>query len=558
MSPSLDYGYISVKANDITAQGSIIAGLDHGTVHIDVFDMDSLLLAELDHGSMHIDAYDIVGVQAEMGIKFLKAEFCRFEENFKTLKARVKITNLYDRDKDNIFTAKIVTSITDPDNTDSKLEYPLTTWTETITESTTKLIKEYDLNLVTFLDGRLPLNIGKHSLEVSLNGSVETAEFSLVPMTVQRLKNQYMLGVDMKTNTELVFQQELRLITGVEILEISADTPVGPKELVWNAANKTLQWDNGTPVEITDEYFEYHLQNVMGVVGLTDGDWLKLRVEDIDELPLENQTEVALVDVKTYDTSDYQYWINNGLNVVTETMIMTAIEPTLYSSDKDLKYKYLDPVMDIPKSRSESSNHSFDLTVNMLQDIIELWANYFGTGSNKINIGKNIISFTQDSRIVVRLYPYGYGNSRVGIGRSTTTIGMSGLWDRTIYAKTGPGARNKTQNYWNATVLAGIPETDRELRQLALDVAAKVAAVDLFVQSGLGRGAGIASRSFSVSGISSSYNTVESAENALLSSSILQLQRDLGTGRATKDEQRVGLVNRLRSRILGDALGFKL
>jgi len=488
-------------------------------------------------------------------ISFLKAEFCRFEDKYKDLKVRIKIVDEWGAAKDNIFTAKIVTSIIDPENAPAVLEYPLADWTQVVVETDTKLIKEYDLNLVTFLDGRLPLNIGKHTLEVSLNGTVATAEFSVVTMTVQTMKSKYLLGIELQSRVELVLQQDLRLITGVEVTQISNDTPVGAKELVWDATDQTLQWDNGEPVPIVDEYFEYKLLNYMSTPGITDGDYLSVTIEDIDNLPTEDQTEVVIVDVKNYDIEDYQYWIQNGVDTVVQTIIMTDLEPTLYSSDKDLKYKYLDPVMDIPKSRSESSNLSFDLPVNMLQDIVKLWANYFGTDS-VINIDNNIISHTSDGRITVRMLPYGYGNTRASAGGSTATIGMSGLWDRTIHAKTGPGARNKTMNYWQSTLIAGIK--DKNLQSLAIDVAARISSIMILLQAGLGKGAGIASRSFSVGGISSSYSTTESAENSLYSGVLTDLQRGLGVGKSSAAEQRVGLINQLKNKVLGDSMGFKM
>ena len=551
----LDYGIVSVDGFDVSVRGIVTANLDHGIVHLDGFDVDSPALAELDHVSMHLDAYDASGVAGSLGVQFLKAEFCRFEENFKTLKVRIKIHGVYHQDKDNIFTAKIVTSIIDPENAPEKLEFPLDTWTQTVGESTTKLIKEYDLNLVTFLDGRLPLNIGKHTLEVSLNGTVTSGEFSVVPMTVQTMKSKYLLGIELQSRVELVLQQELRLITGVEVTQISNDTPVGAKELVWNAADSTLQWDNGEPVLITDEYFEYRILNYMSTPGVTDGDYITVIIEDIDNLSSVDQTEVVIVDVKNYDVDDYQYWIQNGVDTLVQTIIQTEIEPTLYSSDKDLGYKYLDPVMDIPKSRSESSNYSFDLTVNMLQDIIELWAAYYGSES-RINISSKVLSHTNDGRVVLRSWPGGFTAGRAASGSVTATIGLSGKWDRTIHAKSGPGDRNKTQNFWNATVISGI--IDPNLRALALDVSARISSIMILLQAGLGKGAGIASRSFSVGGISSSYSTTESAENSLYSGVLTDLQRGLGVGKSSAAEQRVGLINQLKNKVLGDSLGFKM
>ncbi|MCK5614886.1 hypothetical protein KAR91_74175 [Candidatus Pacearchaeota archaeon] len=489
---------------------------------------------------------------AELSIKFLKAEFCRFEENFKNLKVRIKITDIWNIGEDNIFTAKIITFL--------GMEYELTDWTETIVETTTKLVKEYDLNLVTFDLGDdceidLPLNIGKHTLSVNINDTTATAEFDVVPVTVQSMKNQYLLGVDLESKTELVLQQDLRLITGVEVLEISKETPVGSKELVWDFTNKTLQWDNGEPIVISDDHIEYHLLNMMATPGITDGDYIKVLIEDIDDLPAEDKTEVVIVDVKRYDNEEFQYWINNAYHVLTETLIMTDIEPTLYSSDRDLVaegYKFLDPVLDLPKNFSETTNYSFEFPVNMLQCIVELWAQYFANDS-RININKSIITHSTDGQVVIRLYPYALSNS--GGGSNAITFGQAGIYDRSMYAKTHHGARNKTKNFWNGTVVAGI--LDKNVQSLALTIAGMVGAMDLLIQAGLGTGAGIASRSFSVGGISSSYNSTESAENSRYSGILLDMQKKLGIGKSTKDEQKTGLVQSLKNKVLGNSLGYK-
>ncbi|MCK5612931.1 hypothetical protein KAR91_64250, partial [Candidatus Pacearchaeota archaeon] len=241
--------------------------------------------------------------------------------------------------------------------------------------------------------------------------------------------------------------------------------------------------------------------------------------------------------------------------ILVQTITMCPAEPTLYSSDKDLGYRYLDPVMDIPKSRTESSNYSFDLTVNMLQDILDLWAAYYGSES-RINISDKVISFTTDGRIVVRSWPGGFTSGRAASGSVTATIGLSGKWDRTIHAKTGPGDRNKTQNFWNASVISGIK--DDELRGVCLTIVGMIASMDLLIQAGLGLGSGIASRSFSVGGISSAWASTESAENSKFSGILLDMQKKLGIGRSTKDEQRVGLVNQVKNKVFGGSLGFKL
>jgi hypothetical protein len=210
--------------------------------------------------------------------------------------------------------------------------------------------------------------------------------------------------------------------------------------------------------------------------------------------------------------------------------------------------------MDIPKSFSESSNYSFEFAINMLQSIEDLWAQYFGSES-RIAIESGVITHTTDGRVTIRGFPYNTGGHGIGIGGSTAVLGLAGRWDRTIYAKNDPGSRNKTQNFWQSTLIAGI--VDDDLRDLALDVSARIGAISLLLQAGLGRGAGISSRSFSVGGISSSYSTTESAENSLYSGVITDLQRTLGVGKATKEERSAGLVNMLKRKVEGGSMGFK-
>lgn len=520
--PTVDFGTITVSSFDPAAQIPIKAAADYAAVTVTGFDPTGQLVAP------------------SVAIKFLKAEFCRFEDDQKTLRVRIKLTNQYLTGKTNEFTAKIINSL--------GMEYDLEDWTETIGADTAKLVKTVDLNTVMFLDGKLPLNVGTHTLQIQINSFTASSTFKVVPITVERLKKQQLLGVNLEANAELGVQQPLRKITGVDIIEVSQENTVGAKELTWDAANQTLAFDYGEPVEITDDYTEYYLTNHMTVPGVTDGDYIKVEVLDVEELPETDQTEIILIDTKRYSIEDFQYWVNNAHRVVTEAVIGTSIEPTLYSSDKDEGAKYLDPVYYAPKNYSETTNIHFEFPVNMLQDIIALWVHH--RGAEKINVDLGRVEFSRDGEVVVRGFPHNRG-----FAGNTATIGLAGIWDRTIYAKTHPGSRNKAKNFWQGRVIAGIADPD--MRELALDIVAKIAAIDLLIQAGLGKGAGISSRSMSVGGISTSYNTTESAENSLYSGIITDLQRRLGVGKATRDEQRTGLIAALKGKIQGNMMGFK-
>lgn len=497
----------------------------------------------------------------EITIKPLKTEFCRFEEGYQNLRVRIKIDGVYDLGNDNLLTAFITNK--------HGMEFALTEWEETISDTTEKLIKEYDLNDVYFTEqdindnignqgtydnvsAVLPLNIGKNLLTVNINDTTTSIEFDLVPITTATFRGQYLLGVDMEAANQLAIQQELRKITGVEITEISKDTTVGAKNIVWNHEAQTLQWDNGIPVSISDDYIEYKLYDYTMIPGTNYGDYISITVEDPEDLPAESVSETVLVDVKRYSAEDYQYWVNQGYQTTAQTIANVPVEPTLYSSDKDLvtgkNYIYLEPSQLTPKRFTRTLNTSFEFPVNKLQRIIEIWGLH--GGSHRVNIDKSHVKSTSDGRVTVEGYPIGARG-----GNAYATIGAAGLYDRTINAENYPGSRNPVAGFWNGTVIAGV--IDEGIRDLYLQVSAQISAINALLQAGLGQGEGIASRSFSVDGVSSSYQTTESAENSLFSGVITDLQKGLGVGKASKEEKNTGLVNQLRKKIEGGSLAFK-
>ena len=84
-----------------------------------------------------------------------------------------------------------------------------------------------------------------------------------------------------------------------------------------------------------------------------------------------------------------------------------------------------------------------------------------------------------------------------------------------------------------------------------------IATIDLLWEAAVSRGAGIASRSISIGGISSSMSTTESPENHLYSGPVKGLQEKLGLGKATKEERQAGLINSLKNKVLGGSMMFK-
>lgn len=470
-----------------------------------------------------------------MKLKLLKKEYCLEEDGQFTLKVRVTPEGE---------TGTLTGTVTNKNDITTALS-----WNFPVTDNTKQKPTE-DLSTLSFVVGNsktIGFTVGKHTLTVAINGTTETAEFWIVPITVKRIRNQYLLGIELEAQAKLTFQQDLRLITGVEPLEISSDTMVGVKELVFDFTNQTLQWDNGLPVTISDDFDEYRLTDYLCEPGIMDGNYITVRVEDIDDLPQADQTEPVIVDIFRWSTDDYMKCISDAHDYVCNSEIWTQLYPDYYSHDRDDNAIYL-PTADMdPSSLSESRFERFELAVNLLIDLVELNIHPYANFTSVIDLEWTEIK--DDGRIEVR----GYSISAAGQGHSTF---YSGHWDKTIYADFRRGQRNIVRNYWQAKAIAGI--TDSQLRITCIDVIAKVALLNMYVWAASGKDQGIASRSFSTSGVSSSYMTTSSAEYGVYSANIAEVSKQLGVGNVTADQKKNGLLGKLKTQIEGGSFMFKL
>ncbi len=473
-------------------------------------------------------------------LKILKSEQCLTEDDYINLKLRATFPvdngNYFQQQS---FSARIISK--------NGFIYELSDWDEQIDLSVVKIIKEIDLSTVSFLDGKIPLTIGEHILEVSYGDETIQNTFKMVPITTKRIRSQYLLGIEPEAQAKLTFQQDLRLITGVELLEISADSTVGVKDLVFNFDNQTLQWDNGIPIAISDDYDEYRLTDYLCEPGTLDGNYITIRVEDIDDLPSTTLTETVIVDIFRWSTEDYKRCISDAHDYVCNSEIWTQLYPDYYSWDKSENAIYMEAADMLPSSQSVSKFQRFELAVNNLIELTEVSTHPYGD----INIPINMqwVETKSDGRVEVR----GFSLQAGGQGMASY---YAGKMDKTIYADFRKNQQNKVKNYWRCKGIAGID--DNKLRITCIDVIAKLALINIYIWAASGKDQGIASRSFSASGVSSSYATTSSAMYGVYSANINALEKTLGVGDVTADQKKNGLLGKLKTQIEGGSFSFKL
>jgi len=468
-----------------------------------------------------------------MKLKLLKKEYCLAEDNEYTLKIRV-----VPEGETGTLTAKVINK--------NGFEKALS-WSVTITDDSKQKLTE-DLSTLSFAigDSSIGFTIGKHTLEVDIDGTKQTVNFWIVPITVKRIRNQYLVGIELEAQSKLTFQQDLRLITGVELLGISADTTVGIKELVYNSTNKTLQWDNGVAVTISDSYDEYRLTDFECEAGVMDGNYITVRVEDIDDLPSSDQTETAIVDIFRWRQDDYMKCISDSHDYVCNSEIWTQLYPDYYSYDRADNAIYMSPADYQPRSLSRTYYQQFELAVNKLIEITELKIKPFK--DNKAVVEKDWLVVKSDGRVEVRGYSLQSG--RVG------ATYYAGQYDKTVYADSRKNQKNPVKEYWMAKAIAGIE--NEQLRVTCIDVIAKIALLNMYIWAASGKDQGISNRSFSASGVSSSYATTSSAEYGIYSANIAELAKQLGVGNVTADQKKNGLLGKLKTQIEGGANFFKV
>lgn len=468
-----------------------------------------------------------------MIVKLLKTEYDLEETNGYTIKTRITPEGE---------TGTLTGKITNKNGFVFDLDWSIAISDDTVQKPT------YDLSLVSFTigTGSIGLTIGKHTLTVTIDATSVSVEFWVVPITMKRFKKQYLLGVELESQAKLTFQQDLRLITGVDLVEISTDSTVGVKELVYNNTNKSLKWDNGVEIIISEDYDEYILTDYLCEPGTMDGNYITVLVEDIDNLPSADITESVIVDIFRWGIEDFRRSIMDAHDYVCNSEIWTQLYPDYYSYDRADNAIYLGPADLLPSSLSESRFQRFELSISQLIEIVELKMHPFGDIFYTLNL--DWIEIKEDGRVELRGYSFQSG------GHGTSTY-YAGNWDKTIYADFRVNQKNTVKNYWNAKVIAGI--TNEQLRRTCLDVIAKVALLNMYIWAASGRDQGIASRSFSASGVSSSYATTSSAEYGVYSANIAEVSKQLGVGNVTADQKRNGLLGKLKTQIEGGSNFFK-
>ena len=338
----------------------------------------------------------------------------------------------------------------------------------------------------------------------------ESENFEINIVTADKLKKTTIFGIDLQSSDLRTPKFQPRKISGLVINEVSRNHKLSwfPLNYMVDAnGNRSLSWDNGEVIPITQEYKEYYLP-ASGPSAEFIGvklDWYQMpaatTVESlyIDELKI-NDREIRRA---IRDTCDYLE--NTLLQVYLEpTMLVTDIDPSQLSfsgtsSELVIESDYdfvKSPVTFYPRTPGHWINISFPFPQVLRVDQL------FGAVANVrvVHINTEWIEFASNSGFT-ELVPF---NSELAFD----FVGL--LWVEALRGAV------PIPNFWHYNMLAGLRDTPGEI----LDLISKHAAISILTVAGQAFRGGFSSQSISRDGISESVAYTSSAIYGIYSATI--------------------------------------
>ena len=317
-----------------------------------------------------------------------------------------------------------------------------------------------------------------YTLTVTDGSSLLSKTLTIVPVTVEEMKNRWCKGLRLIAPERLQIKQDPITITGVTVTEISADSILGVFPLVYLDTPKTLAWAGGEAVTVPDGV------NTLILPDAAAG-YLVVSV-DADALPDDDTTESLLV--QQWETPDedivaivlhsyYQVQLGLHVNLEPRRVVSRILLDPLLNTSPPASYDIVgEPVgyYQTPGADQWVSikiPHRSLLKVNTLQG----WLNR----GKSVEPQKEWITWNEKSGLI-QLVP---SNAAV------MSWQFYGLGFYLFFAN-----YQQIPNFWQYDVVAGLREIPIPLQEYI----ARSAAIELLTQAGLARNPGGQS-SFSLS-----------------------------------------------------------
>jgi hypothetical protein len=333
------------------------------------------------------------------------------------------------------------------------------------------------------------------------NITVDSNEFLISIITAAQLRETYLFGLSLEANDIPMVLEQPSAITGVEVLSLSPNHVLQFTTLTYiydgTSGVRQMSWGGGPLVQINSAG-TYLLR-----YDCSDTDYIYIRIRDLNDLPITNQTDTLLVDKQKISDEMLQRWIEQACDWWENDKISVYLEPTNIVTDTDTNNSpdqdwdfIVSPTSFFPIVPGEWIN--LDFPIPGLLRINNLYGQLANT--RILDVDLNWIEITERSGFT-QLVP-------VNQEAAFTYLGI--MW--VGYLRQGISL----PNFWHFNANAGLRQVD----PVILEILGKKAAIDALTVAGQAFRGGFSSQSLSRDGVSESVSYTSSAIYGIYSATI--------------------------------------
>jgi len=335
-------------------------------------------------------------------------------------------------------------------------------------------------------------------------------DFYISVITVNRMRSDWLFGLDLQSSDTRTFRFNPRSITGVKLTEVSRNHKLALFPLKFHIdsnSNQFLSWDDGRLVPISVNHKEYMLP-----ASGPSSEYIVVKV-DHKRLPTSSVSEELFIEEDRLDDTSIRRYINDSIDHVENTLVQVFLEPTQIVTDIDASqltytgdggtivinedYDFIkNPVSFYPRRPGEWIDIQFPFP--SLLKIDQLYGAVANT--RVVHINYEWIEISEPNGYA-QLVPF---NTELAFD----FVGL--IWVESLRSAT------PIPNFWHYNLVAGLRDCPGDI----IELLGRHAAIPILAAAGAAFRGGYSSQSISRDGISESVSYTSSAIYGIYSASI--------------------------------------
>jgi hypothetical protein len=186
------------------------------------------------------------------------------------------------------------------------------------------IIVEFNLKDIRDSDGISHINRGAYTISATQGLVTDTQTIKVSMITADEIRMTYCQGLYLVSGLKMAPKRQPSAVTGVTIENVSKGTAKGVYGLIWDKTNKTITWNGGTPIPVTED-------STNEILIDPRGNYVEIEL-DYFQLPDADAAEGILIDQQELDDYYLQGEIAKASNEV-EDSLKVKLEPTRVATE---------------------------------------------------------------------------------------------------------------------------------------------------------------------------------------------------------------------------------